>query len=173
MLQVSRDEGLTQLQALLTTDKIQDSDMHTQAVSVMDDLKAAGAVRGFGGGRQIPKRLYTLDELRLNKIDAEALLSPKDDTLDTVQTVAQVAYLTGVVALGTAAHLDVGQVGGILLATIFAFGLDQVQNGGGGAALVLDTLGRYVQPSYRCGALILPPFLQPRCRDPACHCQLA
>ncbi len=39
---------------------------------------------------QIPKRIYSLEELRLNKIEAEKFLSPKDDTLGTVRTILQV-----------------------------------------------------------------------------------
>ena len=34
---------------------------------------------------QVPKRQYTLEELRLNKIDAATLLSPKDDSLNRVR----------------------------------------------------------------------------------------
>ena len=39
----------------------------------------------------MPKRIYTLEELRLNKIEAEKLLSPADETLNTVRTVLQVS----------------------------------------------------------------------------------
>ena len=42
---------------------------------------------------QIPKRIYSLEELRLNKIEAEKFLSPKDDTLSTVRTIVQVRTL--------------------------------------------------------------------------------
>ena len=40
--------------------------------------------------QQVPKRIYTLEELRLNKIEAEKFLSPADETLNTVRTVLQV-----------------------------------------------------------------------------------
>ncbi len=39
---------------------------------------------------QVPKRIYTLEELRLNKIEAEKFLSPADETLNTVRTILQV-----------------------------------------------------------------------------------
>ena len=39
---------------------------------------------------QTPKRIYTLDELRLNKIEPEKLLSPQDTTIDSVRRVVQV-----------------------------------------------------------------------------------
>lgn len=38
---------------------------------------------------QIPKRIYTLEEMRLNKVEPTALLSPTDDTLNGVRTVLQ------------------------------------------------------------------------------------
>lgn len=41
-------------------------------------------------GLQVPKRIYSLEELRLNKIEAERFLSPADETLNTVRTVLQV-----------------------------------------------------------------------------------
>jgi hypothetical protein len=39
---------------------------------------------------QVPKRIYTLEELRLNKIEPEKLLSPQDNTLGNVRNVLQV-----------------------------------------------------------------------------------
>ena len=41
---------------------------------------------------QIPKRLYTLEELRLNDVRPEEFLSPEDSTLNTVRTVLQVRF---------------------------------------------------------------------------------
>lgn len=38
---------------------------------------------------QVPKRIYTLEEMRLNKVEPTALLSPTDDTLNGVRTVLQ------------------------------------------------------------------------------------
>jgi hypothetical protein len=40
-------------------------------------------------GAQVPKRIYTLEEMRLNKVEPTALLSPTDDTLNGVRTVLQ------------------------------------------------------------------------------------
>ena len=39
---------------------------------------------------QVPKRLYTLEELRLNDVRPEEFLSPEDSTLNTVRTILQV-----------------------------------------------------------------------------------
>ncbi len=43
---------------------------------------------------QIPKRLYTLEELRLNNLRPEEFLSPEDSTLNTVRTILQVLCTT-------------------------------------------------------------------------------
>ena len=43
---------------------------------------------------QIPKRLYTLEELRLNNLRPEEFLSPEDSTLNTVRTTLQVMCIT-------------------------------------------------------------------------------
>ena len=43
---------------------------------------------------QIPKRLYTLEELRLNNLRPEEFLSPEDSTLNTVRTILQVTCVT-------------------------------------------------------------------------------
>lgn len=43
--------------------------------------------------QQVPKRQYTLEELRLNSIEAERLLSPTDNTLSTVRTALQACFL--------------------------------------------------------------------------------
>lgn len=39
---------------------------------------------------QVPKRIYTLEELRLNQVEPEKLLSPQDNTLTGVRTALQV-----------------------------------------------------------------------------------
>ena len=39
---------------------------------------------------QVPKQLYSLEDLRMNKIQPEALLAPTDDTLGKIRTGLQV-----------------------------------------------------------------------------------
>ena len=56
----------------------------------MERLTQQGVVRGFGKGRQVPKRLYSLEDLRLNKIQPEQLLLPTDDTLGKIRAGFQV-----------------------------------------------------------------------------------
>ncbi len=50
--------------------------------------------------KQVPKRAYSLEELRLNNIEAERLLSPTDNTLSSVRTRLQVCapHLDGMAA---------------------------------------------------------------------------
>ena len=39
---------------------------------------------------QVPKRIYSLEELRLNNVKPEEFLSPEDSTLNNVRTILQV-----------------------------------------------------------------------------------
>lgn len=41
---------------------------------------------------QVPKRAYSLQELRLNKIQPEQFLAPKDTTLSSVRNIVQVRW---------------------------------------------------------------------------------
>jgi hypothetical protein len=79
-----------QVAALRGIDERLESGQEEAALRLMAELKAAGTLRGFDGARRVPKRIYTLEELRLNKIDAAALLSPTDRSLNTVRSYAQV-----------------------------------------------------------------------------------
>jgi hypothetical protein len=47
----------------------------------------------------VPKRIYTIEELRLNRLQPEKLLSPSDVSLNTVRNIAQGAAAAGLVAL--------------------------------------------------------------------------
>ena len=44
---------------------------------------------------QVPQRLYSLDELKLNGIETSALLSPVDATLGSIERNLQLAALLG------------------------------------------------------------------------------
>lgn len=145
----SRADGLAQLDACLEHDNLDDAKAQASATAIVSELTATGKLKAFGNGRQIPKRLYTLADLRLNKVDTTALLAPKDETLDTLQAQLQVAYLAGVLAWAGLWGGDVQQVGAVLLVTLFVVAADQISNMGGVQALVIDTLGRILQPSYR------------------------
>jgi hypothetical protein len=100
----------------------------------------------FGRARMLPKRDYTIDELRLNKIEPEKLLSPRDASLIAVRNGAQAAALAGLVAAAAAAHWDPSQVLLALAAATFLFGVDAVALNGAAEALAVDALGRAFLP---------------------------
>ncbi|KAJ9520923.1 hypothetical protein QJQ45_014081 [Haematococcus lacustris] len=121
----------------------------TAAVSLARQLQEEGLLLGFGQGRQLPKRIYSLEELRLNQIDAAKLLSPKDKSLDLIRSTGQAAAVAGLAALALATDLDGGRVLGAAFALVAALTLDQVVNQGGGETLLVDSLGRLSLAQYR------------------------
>ncbi len=93
----------------MTQDDLLQAANEDKAVALMQQLKEAGQIRvkcehtsrdslphpvrarqGLGSARQIPKQQYSLEDLRLHKLDGNALLSPKDNTLDTIRHAGQV-----------------------------------------------------------------------------------
>ncbi|EFJ50337.1 hypothetical protein VOLCADRAFT_103923, partial [Volvox carteri f. nagariensis] len=118
------------------------------AVAMAARGRELGLLRGFGAVRQVPKRLYSIEELRLNRVETEKLLSPKDTSLNAVRTQAQVAAALGLAAAAWANHWDGGGVLAALFGVVFVLMADQVANGGGGEALLVDSLGRLLRPSY-------------------------
>lgn len=90
-------------------------------------LKASGVLRGFGAAQLVPKRAYTLEELRLNKIEPTAFLSPVDTTLSGVRTTLQAAFLAGLTAACLARALDLAQVAEVVLLLAFMLAADQVR----------------------------------------------
>ena len=62
---------------------------YKQKAALLLDWFAVKAVDPYVA-MQIPKRLYTLEELRLNNLRPEEFLSPEDSTLNTVRTILQV-----------------------------------------------------------------------------------
>ncbi|KAG2430326.1 hypothetical protein HYH02_013803 [Chlamydomonas schloesseri] len=105
-----------------------------------------GLLRGYGRARAVPKRSYTLEELRLNRIEPEQLLSPKDTQLNSVRDAARLAAGAGLVAAAVTQQWDAGQVLAALFGGVAVLTADQVGNGGGGEALLVDTLGRLLRP---------------------------
>jgi len=116
---------------------------------VAQSTSETGPLRAFGSTPQaVPKRIYTIEELRLNNIRAEALLSPVDTSLNFTRNVAQAAAGAGLLTLAVTSGFDAGRVLGVLVGMTFALVADQVANQGGGEALVVDNLGRLLKPSY-------------------------
>ncbi len=75
---------------------------------------------------QVPKRIYTLEELRLNRIEPEKMLAPKDESLNRVRNIAQGAALAGLAAFAWAVGFDTSKVLGATLAGLFVISADQV-----------------------------------------------
>ncbi|CAM6087872.1 unnamed protein product [Calypogeia fissa] len=114
-----------------------------QAMSLAQNLRA------FGKAAMVPQKIYTLEDLRLNKIDASKFLSPVDRTLGSVRRNLQVAGVVGAVAAWRALDMNPMQLLGLVVLFLFIGTVDQVANGGGLEALILDTLGRLISRNYR------------------------
>lgn len=83
------------------------------------------------------------------QIESQALLSPEDATLNSVRTKVTALALLGLLALSYSLQLDLQQVGALGLVSFFIYTADQIATGGGGSSLVIDTLGRIVEPQYK------------------------
>ena len=145
----TREEGLHELDAKLATINVDSQQEQDAATQIVERLKGQGQVQGFGGASEVPKRLYTIEELRWNRIETTELLAPSDGTLNTVQTQLQIGLLAAVLAVGAATG-DIGTAGALVLFGVFLGGADAVAYGGGVRGLLVDTLGRKLNPSYGC-----------------------
>ncbi|KAB1202362.1 putative protein S-acyltransferase 17 [Morella rubra] len=121
----SSEVGVSRRQALEFLDKKLVEGDDKAALTLAKDLQGKlGGLRGFGAARQVPQRLYTLDELKLNGIEASSLLSPVDTTLGSIERNLQLAAVLG----GLSAW--------------------NVSFNGGVGSLVLDTIGHKFSPKY-------------------------
>ncbi|CAN1761263.1 hypothetical protein LINPERHAP1_LOCUS7849 [Linum perenne] len=119
------------------------------ALSLVRDLQGKpNGLRCFGAARQVPQRLYTLDELKLNGIEAGSLLSPVDGTLGSIERYLQVAGVVGGVAAWNAFGFTSQQIFYLSLGLLFIWTLDAVSFNGGLGSLVLDTIGHNLSQKY-------------------------
>ncbi|GAB2218750.1 hypothetical protein Droror1_Dr00001980 [Drosera rotundifolia] len=119
------------------------------ALSVIRDLQGKpSGLRCFGAARQVPQRLYTLDELKLNGIQTSSLLSPVDATLGSIERNLQLAALLGGTAAWKALALDAQQLLYISLGLLFMWSLDAIAYNGGIGSLLLDTIGHSISQKY-------------------------
>lgn len=119
------------------------------ALSLVKDLQGKpGGLRCFGAARQIPQRLYSLEELRLNGIETVSLLSPVDATLGSIERNLQIAALSGGVAAWNVLNLNPQQILFISLGLLFLLTFDSVAFNGGFGALILDTIGHTLSEKY-------------------------
>ncbi|CAI5947278.1 unnamed protein product [Closterium sp. NIES-65] len=121
-----------------------------EAVDGTGPQDADGKVlRAFGAARQVPRRSYTIEELKLHYIDPARMLAPRDTTLAGVRQGGQLALLAGLIATWWGEHLDQWQLLGLVIGLLFIGTVDQISTGGGGEALLVDTLGNLLKPTYR------------------------
>ncbi|XP_030515217.1 uncharacterized protein LOC115728954 isoform X1 [Rhodamnia argentea] len=107
-----------------------------------------GGLRCFGSARQLPQRLYTLDELKLNGIEAALLLSPVDATLGAIERNLQLAAVAGGLSAWNLLGLSPQQIFYVSLGLLFLWTFDSVSFNGGVGSLVLDTIGHTFSQKY-------------------------
>ncbi|CAI0432219.1 unnamed protein product [Linum tenue] len=141
--------GVSRTAALDQLDKELSSGNERAALSLVRDLQGnPNGLRCFGAARQVPQRLYTLDELKLNGIETASLLSPVDGTLGSVERNLQIAGVIGGVAASNAFGFSPQQIFYFSLGLLFLWTLDAVSFNGGLGSLVLDTIGHNVSQKY-------------------------
>ncbi|XP_023769373.1 uncharacterized protein LOC111917965 [Lactuca sativa] len=115
---------------------------------VKDSQSKPGGLRCFGAAQQVPQRLYSLNELKLNGIETSALLSPKDNTLGTIERNLQIAALLGFISAWNLFDLGPEELLYFSLGIFFLWTLDSVGFAGGFSSLVLDTIGHNISQKY-------------------------
>ncbi|MQL82405.1 hypothetical protein Taro_014888 [Colocasia esculenta] len=145
----SSDLSLSRLQALEQVDEELRRGNERGALSLVRDLQGKpGGLRCFGSARQVPQRLYTLDELKLNGIDTSSFLSPVDATLGSIERNLQIAALLGGVSAWSAFDFTQLQVLFFSVGLLFLWSWDLVSFNGGVKNLVLDTIGHTLSQKY-------------------------
>ena len=122
-----------------------------QATCLTAALVEEGALRAYGKAQQVPKRTYSLEELRLNRIQPEQFLAPADNTLGGVRNVVQGAFVAGLAGAYFSHLADLSQIVQVVLVAAFLLTVDQVGNAGGFEALLVDTGASCSGPSCRAG----------------------
>nr|XP_043607640.1 uncharacterized protein LOC122579522 [Erigeron canadensis] len=116
---------------------------------VKQDLQSnLGGLKCFGTAQQVPQRLYTLSELKLNGIEASSLLSPKDNTLGAIERNLLIAALLGIVSAWNVFDFGPEELLYISLPVFFLWTLDLVAFAGGLSNLFLDTIGHNISQKY-------------------------
>jgi hypothetical protein len=150
---------------LASSESIGEKELQNRALSLTHDLQAAGVMPSFGAARRIPKRAYTLEDMRVNKVDASKLLSPSEETLTKVEAQLQIAYAGLVVVTAFYDGFDIGRAGVLVFMTLFLLSADQIGLNGGLRALAVDSAGSILAPNYRHAS----PQLVKACSCPCMH----
>ncbi|EPS73376.1 hypothetical protein M569_01378 [Genlisea aurea] len=136
------------LQLLEHVDKELSDGNEKAALNLIKDLQANGSIRCFGAARQIPQRIYTPDELRLNGIKTSSLLSPVDTTIVTTARTIQAAALLGGITTWNVFRLSPSQILFTILGLLFLWSFDAIYFNGGLSFLVIDTLAHSFSQKY-------------------------
>ncbi len=124
------------------------SEAEDEAVRIISRLAETGALRGFGNARAVPRRDYSLAELKLNDVEPEKLLSPTESTVSGLRDLIARGLLALVAAWIFAAHPSGNEVAGLFVLGGSFLAADQIAFAGGVEALALDTLAQKTSPSY-------------------------
>ncbi|XP_026456418.1 uncharacterized protein LOC113357275 [Papaver somniferum] len=120
------------------------------ALNLVNDLQSRpGGLCSFGTARQIPPRLYTLDELKLNGIDASKVLSPDDRTLGSIERYLQAAAVLGGISAWAVFGFTQEQTLFAVIGLFYFATLDSIALKGGLSSLMLDMIGHAVSQKYR------------------------
>ncbi|XP_019420025.1 PREDICTED: uncharacterized protein LOC109330324 [Lupinus angustifolius] len=142
-VEVSKKQVLEQVDKELTK-----GDDRAALALVKDFQGKPGGLKCFGAATQVPQRLYTLDELKLNGIEALSLLSPLDTTLGSIERNLQIATIVGGLTAWYTFGISTQQIFYISVGLLFLWTLDAVAFSGGIGNLVLDTIGHSFSPKY-------------------------
>ncbi|KAJ0975662.1 hypothetical protein J5N97_017627 [Dioscorea zingiberensis] len=141
--------GSSRLQILQRVDEELRKGNEREALALVNDLQGKpGGLRCFGAARQVPQRLYSLDELKLNGIDTSSLLSPVDGTLGAIERNLQVAALLGGFSAWIVFGFSQSQILYFSLGLLFLWSLDLISFNGGVSNLLLDTIAHIVSQKY-------------------------
>ncbi|XP_042472017.1 uncharacterized protein LOC122054590 [Zingiber officinale] len=120
-----------------------------RALTLVKDAQGKpGGLCGFGAARQVPQRLYSLDELKLNGIDTSSFLSPVDVTLGSIERSLQFAAIVGGLSAWFTFGISPAQILYVSLGLLFLWSLDSIYFYGGVKNLMLDTIGHISSQKY-------------------------
>ncbi|KAK9919711.1 hypothetical protein M0R45_028292 [Rubus argutus] len=145
----SSEVSVSRQQVLKQVDKELAKGDERAALTLIKDLQGKpGGLRCFGAARQVPQRLYTLDELKLNGIVTQSLLSPVDVTLGSIERNLQLASVIVGVSAWNVFRFSPQQLFYVSLAVLFLWTLDVISFNGGVSSLALDTIGHAFSQKY-------------------------
>ncbi|XP_057961558.1 uncharacterized protein LOC131153338 isoform X3 [Malania oleifera] len=124
--------GVSRRQALEQVDKELAKGDERAALSLVKDLQGKpGGLRCFGAAshNQVPQRLFTLDELKLNGIETSSLLAPVDATLGSIERNLQLAAIVGGISAWNVFGFNAQQILYLSLGLLFLWTLDSHEAG--------------------------------------------